>query len=396
VALVLVVTSACSRQPPRSPSLTATEDLGKRLFFDQRLSLNGNQSCATCHDPAVGWTGPLEHINRGGGAYEGSVLGLFSNRKPPSAAYATQAPIFRLDDPAAGDFVGGNFWDGRATGERLGNPAADQALAPFLNPIEQALPSAAAVVERVCGGPYGALFIEVWGKDICANVEQAFANVGRSIAEYEASVEVNAFSSKYDAFLAGRATLTDQETRGLRLFEGQAKCAECHPHRPGPDGSPPLFTDYTFDNLGLPRNPENPYYTQPANPLGHAWVDEGLGRALAADARYRQHAEANRGKHRVPTLRNVDLRPSPGFAKCYGHNCYFKDLETFVHFYNTRLILPVCSAPAARAAVDCWPAPEIDVNINTEELGDLRLSQEDERAIVAFLATLSDGYQPRD
>lgn len=392
----LLASSACARGESTTTQLTPREHLGKLLFYDKSLSANGNQSCATCHDPSVGWTGPLEHINRTGGAYEGSVAGLFSNRKPSSAAYATQAPIFHLEDAEAGDFVGGNFWDGRATGERLGNPTADQALAPFLNPVEQALPDAKAVVDRVCAGSYAALFKDVWGAAVCEDTEKAFGNIGLSIADYEASAEVNAFSSKYDAFLAGRAQLTEQEQRGLRLFEGQGRCADCHPSRPGPDGSPPLFTDFTFDNLGLPRNPDNPYYSQPANPQGAAWVDEGLGRFLSGRVEYRQHAAGNMGKHRVPTLRNVDRRPSPGFAKCYGHNCYFKDLRTFVHFYNTRLVLPVCATPGQRPGVDCWPAPEVEANVNVEELGDLGLTSEDEAAIVAFMATLSDGFVPPD
>jgi cytochrome c peroxidase len=399
IAVLLVASvaaGACGRREPPPADLTPRERLGKLLFFDKSLSANGNQSCATCHDAAVGWTGPFEHINRTGGVYEGSVAGLYSNRKPNSAAYATQAPVFHLVDAEAGDFVGGNFWDGRATGERLGNPAADQALAPFLNPVEQALPDAKAVVDRVCGGSYAALFKDIWGPAACEDTEKAFGNIGLSLADYEASAEVNAFSSKYDAFLAGRTTLTDQERRGLQLFEGQGRCADCHPSRPGPDGAPPLFTDFTFDNLGLPRNPENPYYTQPANPQGASWVDEGLGGFLASRAEYRQYAAGNMGKHRVPTLRNVGLRPSPTFAKCYGHNCYFKDLRTFVHFYNTRLVLPVCAASGQRPGVDCWPAPEVEANVNVEELGDLGLTSEDEDAIVAFMATLSDGFVPPD
>ena len=199
IALFLVasvIAGGCGHRESPSPDLSPRERLGKLLFFDKSLSANGNQSCATCHDEAVGWTGPFEHINRTGGVYEGSVAGLYSNRKPNSAAYATQAPVFHLADAEAGDFVGGNFWDGRATGEQLGNPTADQALAPFLNPVEQALPDAKAVVDRVCGGSYAALFREIWGAGACEATEKAFGNIGLSIADYEASAEVNAFSSK--------------------------------------------------------------------------------------------------------------------------------------------------------------------------------------------------------
>ena len=94
--------------------------LGRKIFFDQSLSLNNNQSCATCHGPSAGWTGPDTAINQAGAVYEGSIPGAFGDRKPPSSAYATQSPILHVD--AKGVFVGGNFWDGRATGERLGSP----------------------------------------------------------------------------------------------------------------------------------------------------------------------------------------------------------------------------------------------------------------------------------
>lgn len=115
-------------------ALSAEEQLGKSIFFDENLSINQNQSCAACHGPEVGFTGPESDINAGGAVYEGSIPGRFGDRKPPSAAYATLSPIFHQDKK--GLFIGGNFWDGRATGEVLGNPAADQALGPFLNPVE--------------------------------------------------------------------------------------------------------------------------------------------------------------------------------------------------------------------------------------------------------------------
>ena len=150
-------------------ALTPNEQLGKSIFFDVNLSIDQNQSCAVCHAPNVGWTGPDSAINAGGAVYEGSIPGRFGDRKPPSSAYATPSPIFHLDKK--GLFVGGNFWDGRATGEKLGNPAADQAQGPFLNPVEQALPDSACVVYRVCNpvvpGDYPVSFEEVWGAGAC-------------------------------------------------------------------------------------------------------------------------------------------------------------------------------------------------------------------------------------
>ena len=161
--------------------LTSVEQLGKSIFFDENLSINLNQSCASCHVPDWGWTGPDSAINAGGAVYEGSIPGRFGDRKPPSAAYATVSPIFFQDKK--GLFIGGNFWDGRATGERLGNPAADQAQGPFLNRVAQALPDSACVVYRVCTGDYSASFEDVWGGEACdiswpADVETVCATEG--------------------------------------------------------------------------------------------------------------------------------------------------------------------------------------------------------------------------
>ena len=384
LALSVGVGVAVSGEP------TAKETLGKLIFFDENLSLNSNQSCATCHAPEAGWTGPTSFINEHGAVYEGSIPGAFGDRKPPSSAYATQSPILHVDKK--GVFVGGNFWDGRATGERLGSPAAEQALGPFLNPMEQALPSAAEVVTRVCASSYASLFTAVWGADACSD-KDAYDYIGLSIAAYEASPEVNAFTAKYDWSMQGKAKLTQLERRGFALFQGKGKCSKCHVS----EGRAPLFTDYTYDNLGIPKNPENPVYD--SNP---GFIDLGLGGYLATRTDYyADYADANMGKHKVPTLRNVDLRLFDGGVKAYGHNGYFKTLEGIVHFYNTRDVLPACpgdGTPYTEAqALDakCWPAPEVEANLNTRELGNLGLSADEEAAIVAFLKTLSDdGYTP--
>jgi cytochrome c peroxidase len=398
--------------------------LGKKLFFDQRLSANGNQACAACHGPQVGWTGPDVEINVSGAVYEGSIAGRFGNRKPPSSGYATLAPLFNYD-PVAAAFVGGNFWDGRATGWKLGNPAADQAQGPFLNPVEQGLPDAAAVVHLVCTGEYGSVFRKVWGPSACNQTDRGYDDVALSVAAYEGSDQVNRFTSRFDAFLAGRGHLSPVERDGYQLFTGKAGCTKCHTAL-GTRGAPPLFTDFTFDNLGVPRNPENPFYRMdkvlvdgaPINPDGAAFVDQGLGGflgKLASDGSWRslphvpdaikaltsaelgKLATQNLGKQRIPTLRNVDKRPAPGFPKAYTHNGYFKSLAGLVHFYNTRDKLRRCpgdfTEPQALAH-HCWPAPEQPRNLNTAELGNLGLSPAEEAAVVAFLHTLTDEDLP--
>ncbi|MCL7423026.1 MAG: cytochrome C [Methylobacter sp.] len=383
-------------------ALTPIEQLGKDIFFDPNLSFNANQACAACHSPGVGWTGPDPAINATGAVYEGSIAGRFGNRKPPSSAYATFSPTLHyVMERREALFIGGNFWDGRATGEKLGKPAADQAQGPFLNPLEHALSASADVVSEVCVSSYADLFQQVWGPDVCDpdKVAAAFDNIARSIAAFEASPESNAFTSKYDYYLKGLARLTREERKGLILFKTKGRCANCHVLDRGPNGEPPLLTDFTYENLGVPRNPENPFYTQTDfNPLGDSWIDLGLGGFLASREDYQQFAAANDGKQKVPTLRNVDKRPHEGFVKAYGHNGYFKSLKGIVHFYNTRDVKPVCADPftteADALAQNCWPAPEVPENVNIRELGNLHLTEDQEDAIVTFLKTLSDGYQP--
>lgn len=382
--------------------LTPEQALGKSIFFDENLSIGGNQSCAECHGPGAGWTGPDAAINKAGAVYEGSILGRFGNRKPPSSAYATPSPVlhFMMQKKEA-LFIGGNFWDGRATGERLGSPAAEQALGPFLNPLEQALDSPADVINRICAGGYSSQFKSVCGIEACelANVSAAYDCVGLSVAAYEASPESNAFTSKFDLSFKGKAKLTQQERVGFALFKGKGKCARCHAVTAG--GEKSLFTDFTYDNLGIPKNPENPFYTQSEfNPLGYNWIDLGLGGFLESRLDYQRYASANYGKQKVPTLRNVDKWDAVALGrkvKAYSHNGYFKSLESIVHFYNTRDVKPVCPGDYTEAqalAASCWPAPEVRDNVNTAELGNLGLTPEEEAAIVAFLKTLSDGYQP--
>lgn len=404
--------------------LTAKQQLGSAIFFDRSLSLNANQGCVDCHSPATGWTGDKSDINAHGAAYQGSISSRLGNRKPPSAAYATNSPILHYDKQEE-LFIGGNFWDGRATGEKLGNPAADQAQGPFVNPVEHALPESACVVYSVCVANYSVKLDSVWPgacdihwpsdvKAACktedatvalsasdrAKVDQAYDYIGLAIAAFEDSPMVNAFTSKYDYYLAGLVELSKEELHGMELFRNKGKCAACHPMEPGEKGEAPLFTDYTFDNLGIPRNPENPWYSMPQNfnPDGAKWVDQGLGDVLANRAEYRQYAQDNYGKQKVPTVRNVDKRPSSDFVKTYMHNGYFKTLKGVVNFYNTRDTKPACKNPmtseAEALAQGCWPAAEITVNVNKEELGDLQLSAAEEEAIVTFMKTLSDGYVP--
>ncbi len=381
--------------------LTPIEKLGKRLFFDVNLSDPVGQACASCHSPAAGWSGPDSDFNEKGSVYEGAAEGRFGNRRPPTAAYAGDSPVLHQDDE--GSFIGGMFWDGRATGEELGDPLAEQAMGPFLNPLEQNIADKRDVVQKLRDSNYASLFKKVWGPDSLdwkKDIDGTYERIVRSIAAFERSAEVNPFNSKFDDFWRaaqakgldveaideanwkkyGNLGLENEELKGLMLFNTKGLCSECH-ILSSVNGKPPLFTDFTFDNLGVPGNPENPFYAMGKtwNPDGKKWIDKGLGGYLEGTKKYKKYAAENYGKQKVPTLRNVDFRPTRGFVKAYMHNGFFTTLKDVVNFYNTRDV----------AGRDL-PPPEIKENVNKEELGDLGLTSREEDAIVLFLKTLSD------
>jgi cytochrome c peroxidase len=366
VIAYLVAASLISACQPSQPEFTPKESLGKLLFFDRNLllffdrnlSTPPGQSCADCHAPEAGFGNPNQQLP----VSRGANPDRFGNRNDLTAAYAAFVPPLEFDE-SEGIWVGGLFWDGRAA------TLAEQAKGPPLNPLEMANSDVESIVEVLRAAEYRDLFLQTYGEDALDDAAAAYDHMADAIAAYEMTSEVNPFNSKYDLYLAREAELSEQELRGLALFVGEQKgnCAACHPSEPGPDGSPPLFTDYTYDNLGVPRNPENPFYRMPVeyNPDGVGYIDLGLG-AFVDDP-------AQNGLFRVPTLRNVALTAP------YMHNGVFKTLYQSVAFYNSRDVAP-------------WPAPEWPENVNREELGNLGLTPQEMEDIVAFLHTLSDGY----
>lgn len=352
-----------------------------QLFFDTTLSEPAGQSCATCHDPRVAFTDPDRSLPTS----KGVIPGRAGNRNTPTAMYMAFSPAFHYDDEE-GVYVGGQFLDGRAAS------LEEQAKGPFLNPLEMNNTSRQQVVDKVRRATYAKLFKRVYGQNVFDDTDRAYDAIADAIAAFERTRVLNRFTSKYDAWLAGKAKLTAQELRGLELYgrADKGNCAACHPNRPADDGTPPLFTDFTYDNLGVPRNPHNPFYRLPRefNPDGWKWVDKGLGGRtdLTTDPK----AEA--GKFKVPTLRNIAVTGP------YMHNGYFKTLRGVVEFYNSRDVKPVCKNAWADETEalkkGCWPAAEVSENINSEELGNLGLTPQEVDDIVAFLHTLTDGWLP--
>jgi cytochrome c peroxidase len=296
---------------------------------------------------------------------------------------------------------------------------------------------------KVKKADYASLFEEVWGAgslDCARDVDGVYERIGRSIAAYERSAEVSSFTSKFDLFwdeakaankdvtkikcgsggMGGGMTggmgcpgggmdpnrwtmyrnlgLTDSELQGLAIFNdpNRANCSSCHSLEPGSNGYP-LFTDFGYDNIGVPKNPANPFYTMPTawNPDGEEWVDYGLGGYLKSAGCAADVYEPEMGKFKVPTLRNVDLRPSTGFVKAYGHNGYFKSLDDMILFYHWRAMMDngcmMGGGMGCEGMSSMFPAPEVDQN--RAELSMFPRPQVEN--IVAFLKTLSDGYFQR-
>lgn len=424
-------------QSPKLDRFQQITLLGKVIFYDQQLSVKRNQSCSFCHMPEAGFAGPVSALNQTTASYPGSVRTRFSGRRPQSHTYASYAPVLHYN-PEQGDFVGGQFWDMRATGLRLDSALAEQAQGPPVDPNEMGLIDPACMVYRMSQTPYRAIAERLWGaqafavqwpanaKEVCDRpgpapaadplplhlapidrgiAQTTFDRIAEAIAAFESSPEVSPFTSKYDYVIAEKAEFTPEEKVGYDLFRSKVThCNECH--RDGGPGEEPLFTDFTASNLGLPRNPDLPFYEESvpdqfgytANPAGLKYLDRGVGGFLAGpqnpNREWAAMAKSYLGKYKTPTLRDVDQRPRANFVKAYMHNGYLKSLKEVVHFYNTRDALPVCKPEDPGEKVTCWPAPENPDTMNRKQLGNLKLSDKQEDLLVAFLKTLTDGYSP--
>jgi cytochrome c peroxidase len=344
-ASTVTITNTQSGTNPVTSTLTAKETLGQKLFFDTSLSSPIGQACSSCHNPANAFTDP----NQQRPTSEGATLGRFDERNAPSAAYALYSPEPYVD-VTLGD-VGGLFWDGRA------NNLTTQAQAPFLDPKEMGNISPAAVINKVAQASYADLMQQVYGQDAFTDIGAAYSNITDAIAAFERTAAFHPFNSKYDAYVAGKATLNAQEAEGLQLFNSPQKgnCAACHTSTPAANGTPALFTNFSYTNIGLPSNP-------------------AIILPIDVDASdFKDHGRSG-GKFKVPTLRNI-AKTAP-----YGHNGVFTTLREVVAFHNNR-------------DSGAWAEPEIAENLDTRT-GNLALTDTEIDALVAFLETLSDGYIP--
>lgn len=361
VLFTSVVTLFYQRCTNNEPPITK-EALGKLIFFDNSLSEPYGQSCATCHRPERGFTDTL-----GRDVSEGAFSGLFSKRNSMSIAYTTYIPpLSYVSKDGDSLYIGGLFWDGRA------DSLAHQAGMPFLDKLEMGNENEEMVVKKVMKAPYYPEFCKIYGKTDVQGlqkqevIKRIYGQIVNALAAYQASEEINQYSSRFDAYLDGKYQMNQQEAKGFELFQGKGLCSQCHILEADPAANKVLFTDHTYDNLGIPKNPNNPFYNQDSihNPHNINYIDIGL---MATTGR-----EADLGMFRVPTLRNIE-KTAP-----YGHNGYFVSLEDIVHFYNVRDIS------------DEYPAAECPATVNRTELGNLGLTPHEERCLIEFMKMLSD------
>ncbi len=448
--------------------------LGGLLNYDQNMSPLRNVACASCHMPYAGFSGPIPSVNLTMVAYPGTFHFRAGKRTAQRYTYAPQFPQLRFNETDQA-FIGGEFWDARATGYRLQSADAEQAQHPPVDTQEMGFADTACIAWRISQAQYKSLFEQVWGPDFDigwpADTEQTCAapggnfptatpialspndrakanNIydqwGQSISALEHSDDVSPLSSKFDAFLAGKATLTADEMAGYKLFDGKAACNTCHLDGRGSTQTPgtgadakpstttgidtsaaasqaPLFTCLGYANEGLPLNPRIALFYQnkpdalgfTPNPLGFGYRDLGLGTFLRSgfgsapnpNATWISLAPKSDGQMQTSTARNVAMTPKqcpsteapgPYFQKEFFHNGYIKSLKQLVHFYNTRDVYAynVTSGhcpPGRTEKVDCWPMPEVPNNIDMTT-GNLGLTDTEEDQIVAFLQTLTDGF----
>ena len=452
----------------------AVEVLGKLLNYDQNMSPFQDTACAFCHLPYAGFSGPIPSVNLTMVAYPGSFHFRANKRTAQRYTYSPDFPVLEYN-AVQGLFFGGNFWDARATGYLLQSPDSEQAQHPPVDTGEMMFPDTACIAFRLQSAAYKTLFEEIWGdsldirfpkdtEEICetpggnfptampieltpedrTKANDVYNHWGQSISKFERSQRVSAFSSKFDAFLAGNYTMTSDEMAGYKLFDGKGNCNSCHL-----DGRStlctaqqfgcstasssltdtgtralvtPVFTCFGYANEGLPLNPRIAYFYETTpdffgftpNPFGFGYRDLGLGNFLRSgfgsapnpNSTWIPFAPSVDGQMQVATARDVALTPpqcptteapGPYFQKEFFHGGYIKSLKQLVHFYNTRDLFPFpgvtsghCPAGTTEK-VNCWPEPEVPNNIDMTT-GNLGLSDTEENQVVTFLQTLSDGF----
>lgn len=306
---------------PMSP----TAMLGKKIFFDRSLSASGKLACSTCHDPRYAYGPPSDSAVE----YGGPEMRSPGYRAVPSLRYTLNYvpvwtyvrdtnPIEQLTETDAAP-AGGFTWDGGFDSLHA------QAMLPFLSPVEMDNRSVKDLTEKLSQAAYAGEFRAIFGKGIFAQPSLAVEKATLAIQQFELQDEsFHPYTSKFDQWLEGKAALTAQELHGKQLFDDPngGNCASCHIDEAGANGAHPIFTDFQFEALGVPRNPEIPWNANPR------YFDMGLCGPFRKDAAAK--TPTNCGLFRTPTLRNTAIR------HVFFHNGRFHSLRDVLLFYVER------------------------------------------------------------
>jgi cytochrome c peroxidase len=401
-------------RPPAAP-LSAMAQLGRQIFYDASLSSSGRLACASCHSPQHAYGPPTD----GPVMFGGPALSRQGARAVPSLTYLERQPGFSIgpDDPesetvdlaqmaalgqqstrarktatqtaqSAVNIVpqGGQFWDGRA------DTLQAQATAPLLDPREMDGGSIAIVATKLRHAPYAKRFTELFGETIFRQPPILVSEAMFAVARYQIEEpSFHPYTSKFDYWLEGKASLSEGEMRGYKLFNDpdKANCAGCHTSQPSADGLPPLFTDHQYEALGAPRN------AALTDNKDSRWFDLGVCGPIRTDmADQTQYC----GMFLTPTLRNTAMRHA------FFHNGVFHTLQQVLDFYNLRdtnpeKIYPPAADGTAQKFNDIPVQYQANVDVSdppfNRHLGETpAMTPQDEADIIAFLKTLTDGYKP--
>lgn len=365
--LYVIALMMAPRHALAAPDIEELANLGRALFFDVNLSVNRNQSCASCHDPARAFSDSRDNGVSGAASLGGDGHSL-GDRNAPSTTYAFLIPDFQKDNN--NEFIGGYFHDGRAP------TIVDQAGEPFVNPIEMALADDAAVVNRVRENPaYVETLERLYGDSIFEQPERAFRAITESIVAFEKTEQFAPFDSKYDRFLRGEYQLSEKEELGrLLFFSSLTNCVTCHTLNARESDAHETFTDHRYYNIGVPTNRQ----VRQVNGLQETYRDLGLLENPAVDD------PSQVGKFRVPSLRNVAVTGP------YMHNGVFQELRTAIFFYGKFML----SNPQSQVNPEtgkAWDEPEVAETVELELLSEGQpITMDRAELIETFLRTLTD------
>ncbi len=372
----------------RHEPLSLAAQVGQKMFFDKSLSGSGKLACTSCHDPDHAYA-PANNLAVQPG---GETLALAGTRAVPSLRYKEYVPPYAdlLDNPdgISPPGPGGGFTqDGRAPN------MAEQAKIPLLAANEMANRNGAAVVAKIQVSEYAELFRQAFGSDIFASQETAFQRATEALQAFQLEdYSFHPYSSKYDLYAANKigGDLTPVEQRGFAVFMNPKKgnCFACHYSGAGLNGSVAMFTDYSYEAIGVPRNA--------AIPANRSANYADLGICSRAD-----HPGAANGRFcgmfKTPTLRNVATRT------VFFHNGQIKSLKDAIRFYNTRDTNPELWYPTVHGIVQKYDDLPVRYRSNLDKQVPLdgrargsepRMSEQEMDDLETFLHTLTDDYRP--